>query len=172
MSGKFIGALAKEFGMNPRTLRFYEAERLLPRPARTESGYRVYGDDAARRLTLIAKAKNLGLSLKEIRQILVLRDSGRLPCDSVQQILSDHIRRINEHMAQLKAFKSDLRVMLTECRRTRKDRGGMAAQETICPVIDTFGNEKNGVTGTEVGTHAQNRLAVSRLQRLPGGRDH
>lgn len=147
MSGKLIGALAKEFRINPRTLRFYETERLLPRPARTESGYRVYGDDAARRLTLIAKAKSLGLSLKEIREILVLRDSGRLPCDSVQQILSDHIRRIDEQMAQLQAFKSDLHVMLTECRRTRKDRGGIGAQKTLCPVIETLGNGKNGRTG-------------------------
>lgn len=153
MGGKFIGELAKEFGINPRTLRFYEAERLLPRPARTESGYRVYGDDAARRLTLIAKAKNLGLSLKEIRQILVLRDSGRLPCDSVQQILSNHIRRINEQMTRLKAFKSDLHVMLAECRRARKDRrtrkdgGGITTQKTICPVIETFGDGKNGRIG-------------------------
>jgi DNA-binding transcriptional MerR regulator len=137
---KFIGALARECGVNPRTLRFYEAVRLLPRPAHTEGGYRVYGDDAAQRVTFIAKAKSLGLSLKEIGQILVLRDSGRLPCDSVQQILTGHIRRIDEQMVRLQAFKSDLHVLLTKCRRAGK--GGV--QKMICPVIETFANGKNG----------------------------
>src|SRR2546425_7339782 len=110
MAGKFIGAVAREFGMNPRTLRFYEAIRLLPRPQRAQNGYRVYSDEAAQRLAFIGKAKSMGLSLKEIHQILVLRDRGRPSCDSVQRILTDHIMRIDEQMAQLHAFKSDLHV--------------------------------------------------------------
>jgi len=130
--------------MNPRTLRFYEAVRLLPRPARTESGYRVYDDEAVQRLAFIAKAKGLGLSLKEIRQVLVLRDSGRLPCDSVQGILTDHLRRITAQMAQLRAFKSDLQVMLARCRRSRKGGTRAAASKAICPVIETPGNGANG----------------------------
>ncbi|TMJ14150.1 MAG: heavy metal-responsive transcriptional regulator [Bacillati bacterium ANGP1] len=138
MSGKFIGTLAKEVGVNPRTVRFYEAERLLPRPARTESGYRVYGDEAAQRLTFIAKAKCLGLSLREIRQILVLRDSGRWPCDSVRQILTDHLGRIDEQMARLQGFKSDLQMMLATCRRSRNSGGRIATRKTICPAIETL----------------------------------
>jgi DNA-binding transcriptional MerR regulator len=140
MTQKFIGALAKECGVNPRTLRFYEAVRLLPRPARTESGYRVYGDDAVQRVTFIAKAKTLGLSLNEIGRILALRDSGRLPCDSLQQILTGHIRRIDEQMVRLQASKSDLHVLLTKCRRAGKAR----MQKTICPLIEDFGSRKNG----------------------------
>ena len=142
MSGKFIGTLARELGVNPRTLRFYEAERLLPRPARTESGYRVYEDEAAERLTFIAKAKSLGLSLREIRQILVLRDTGRLPCDSVQQILTDHLRRIDEQMARLQGFKSDLQMMLANCRRPRKTGGRIATRRTICPAIETLAGNR------------------------------
>ena len=138
MSGRLIGTLAREVGVNPRTLRFYEAKRLLPRPARTESGYRVYEDEAAERLTFIAKAKSLGLSLREIRQILVLRDTGRLPCDSVQQILTDHLRRIDEQMARLQGFKSDLQMMLATCRRSRRTGGRIATRKTICPAIETL----------------------------------
>jgi DNA-binding transcriptional MerR regulator len=138
MGGKFIGTLAKEHGVNPRTLRFYEAERLLPRPARTESGYRVYGDEAAQRLTFIAKAKCLGLSLGEIRQILALRDTGVLPCDSVRRMFTDHLRRIDEQMARLQGFKSDLQMMLATCRRSRRSRGRIATRKTICPAIETL----------------------------------
>ena len=52
MTGKFIGTLAREFRVSSRTLRFYEAMRLLPRPARTEGGYRVYGDETAQEADL------------------------------------------------------------------------------------------------------------------------
>ena|SRR2546426_7739120 len=142
MSGRLIGTLAREVGVNPRTLRFYEAKRLLLRPARTESGYRVYEDDAAERLTFIAKAKSLGLSLREIRQILVLRDTGSLPCDSVQQILTDHLRRIDEQMARLQGFKSDLQMMLANCRRSRKTGGRIATRRTICPAIETLAGNR------------------------------
>ena len=142
MSGRLIGTLAREVGVNPRTLRFYEAKRLLLRPARTESGYRVYEDDAAERLTFIAKAKSLGLSLREIRQILVLRDTGRLPCDSVQQILTDHLRRIDEQMARLQGFKSDLQMLLANCRHPRNSGGRTVARETICPAIETLAGNR------------------------------
>lgn len=144
MTGKFIGTVAKEFGVNPRTLRFYEAVRLLRHPARTESGYRVYDDEAVRRLAFIAKAKGLGLSLEEIRQVLVMRDNGRMPCDSVQRILTDRIRRITAQVAQLRAFKSDLQAMLARCRRRRKASTRAAASKAICPVIEAPGNGANG----------------------------
>lgn len=91
MAAKFIGALAAEQGLNPRTLRYYEARGVLPLAARTMSGYRVYDEETGQRLTFITKAKSLGLTLKEIGQILALRDSGKLPCSSVQQMLQEHV---------------------------------------------------------------------------------
>ena len=67
-----IGELAKAAKLTTKTIRFYEAEGLLPNPHRTASGYRVYGLDDAGRLHFIRKAKRLGLSLEEIRSILQL----------------------------------------------------------------------------------------------------
>lgn len=85
MAKIFIGELAAQLGLNPRTLRYYENLDLLPAPSRTMRGYRVYGEETAQRLTFITKAKSLGLALKEIGQTLALRDSGELPCSSVQR---------------------------------------------------------------------------------------
>src|SRR5438876_12189888 len=98
MAARFIGELAAELGLNPRTLRYYEARGILPPAARTMSGYRVYSEDTAQRLAFITKAKSLGLTLNEIGQILALRDSGELPCSSVEQMLQEHIERINRQI--------------------------------------------------------------------------
>src|SRR5438128_2132952 len=67
-----IGDLAKRFGLNVRTLRYYEAIGLLPAPARTESGYRLYSEEDARRLGFVLQAKRVGFSLEEIRRIVQL----------------------------------------------------------------------------------------------------
>lgn len=144
MAGKFIGAVARECGMNPRTLRFYEAAGLLPRAPRSESGYRTYNDDAAKRLAFIGKAKSLGLSLREIRHILALRDSGRLSCHSVRRILMAHIIRVDEQTARLQAFKSDLQAMLANCRRKRESGTRITTQKAMCRMIETLGNGRNG----------------------------
>lgn len=148
MSGQLIGTVARAAGVNPRTLRFYETVGLLPRAARTPAGYRTYADDAVPRLAFIARAKSLGLSLKEIRGILDLRDSGRLPCASVQRVLADHIAGIDAQIARLRAFRSELGATLADWRRARPRRAGPDSpakdatqgrgRNTVCPIIESF----------------------------------
>ena len=136
MAEMFIGKLADQRGLNPRTLRYYENLGLLPAPSRTMSGYRVYGEETAQRLTFITKAKSLGLTLKEIGQILALRDSGQLPCSSVQRMLLEHIEHIDRQIAQLHALKTDLTALLNGWRLDSK-RNGTAGH--ICPRIEAYG---------------------------------
>lgn len=142
MTGKFIGAAAREFGLNPRTLRYYEAVHLLPPPTRSGGGYRIYDEEMVRRLGFIIKAKSLGLTLKEIRQIVMLGGSDRIPCDSVQEILREHVRRIDHQVAQLGTLKTDLQTALARCQRNLENDGGVTRQKTLCPVIETLGNGK------------------------------
>lgn len=59
----FIGDIAKRFGLNPRTIRYYEIIGILPKARRTESGYRIYSYETIERLEFILKAKALGLKL-------------------------------------------------------------------------------------------------------------
>ncbi len=70
-----IGELAKRAGAGIDTVRFYEREGLLPRPQRQASGYRNYEPSAVARLSFIRRAKALGFTLSEIRELLEL--SGR-----------------------------------------------------------------------------------------------
>ena len=63
---RYIGALAKATGINPKTIRYYEGIGLLPRAKRTNAGYRTYHPDDAKRLQFIKKAQTMGLSLEEI----------------------------------------------------------------------------------------------------------
>ena len=138
MIGKLIGEVARELRMNPRTLRYYEALRLLPIPPRSGGGYRLYDPEAIRRLAFIARAKALGFTLREVRQILGLRGGGGLPCDEVERILSEHVRRTDRQLVQLQALKTDLQAMLAQCRNPK--RRSAARRESICPVVESFDN--------------------------------
>ena len=73
-----IGHLAKKAGVNLETVRYYERRGLLAKPPRSLSGYRLYPAEAARRLGFIRRDRELGFSLKEIRELLSLRVSSAI----------------------------------------------------------------------------------------------
>ena len=85
--GMRIGELAARFGLNPKTIRYYEEIGLLKRADRTESGYRLYTRQDVERLGFIRRAKMLGLSLDEIRDILSVQQKGSPPCSQVLDAL-------------------------------------------------------------------------------------
>lgn len=78
MQALTIGQLAKESGVNLETVRYYERRGLLPKPPRSASAYRLFPAEATRRLRFIQRAKELGFSLKEIRELLSLLASPRM----------------------------------------------------------------------------------------------
>jgi MerR family copper efflux transcriptional regulator len=80
-----VGELARRAHVNRETVRYYERRLLLPRASRTISGYRIFSDDALRRLRFIRHAKALGFSLNEIRDLLTLRVNSIGACDRVQE---------------------------------------------------------------------------------------
>ncbi len=84
-----IGELARQSGVPATALRYYEQLGLLPEPGRTESGYRVYGEEAVDRLAFIRAAQAVGLTLAEVRQVLGVRDAGEAPCRVVTDLI-DH----------------------------------------------------------------------------------
>ena len=79
-----IGQLAKQTGLTVGTLRYYSGLELLPPVYRGENGYRYYHAHAKEQVEFIQKAQKLNSSLKEIKQILAVRDRGEQPCGLVQ----------------------------------------------------------------------------------------
>ena len=103
-----IGQLAAEFGLNPKTIRYYEAIGLLPPPERTDAGYRLYTDADVERLRFIGKAKLIGLSLDEIREIFRLRSNGEPPCGCVLSMLDQKVAAMDAQLCALEAFRQEL----------------------------------------------------------------
>jgi DNA-binding transcriptional MerR regulator len=105
-----ISQLAERVGVPATTLRFYESAGLLP-AGRSEAGYRLYGEDAVRRLAFIDAGKHLGLPLEEIAELLVTWESGacaQVKADLRPRIVS-RLAEAEHRAAELDAFTSTLR---------------------------------------------------------------
>lgn len=103
-----IGELAEATGTTTKTLRFYEDQELLTPAERTASGYRDYAPDALVRLDFIHRGQAAGLTLAQIRQILVIRDSGTPPCEHVHDLLDERLTYLDAQIAQLAALRDNL----------------------------------------------------------------
>ena len=105
----FIGEVAKRAGVSAHTIRYYEAERLIGRPARSAAGYRVYSPRVIDELAFVRRAQGLGLSLTETREILSLGRSGKSPCERVATICEMRLADIERRMDELRTFRDNLR---------------------------------------------------------------
>lgn len=103
-----IGELARRAGTTAKTLRFYEDEGLLPEPARTSSGYRDYPPDARDRVAFIRDAQAAGLTLRQIGQILDIRDSGAPPCEHVGELIDHRLADVARRIAELEQTRTHL----------------------------------------------------------------
>jgi DNA-binding transcriptional MerR regulator len=106
-----IGELAAASGLTAKTLRFYEQAGLLAAPPRTPGGYRDYPPAIIARLAFVRDAQSAGLTLAEIRGILVLRDSGEAPCTHVTGLIEQHLTDIERRLAELRTTRTALRCL-------------------------------------------------------------
>ena len=109
-----IGELAADLGLNPKTIRYYEAIGLLPAPARSPAGYRQYSGADRDRLRFIIKAKAIGFSLREIGEILALRDGGAEPCPHVWGLLDRKLVAVDAHLRLLAKVRAGLLALQAE----------------------------------------------------------
>lgn len=142
----YIGEIAKELGVSPKTIRWYEAQGLLSEPERTESGYRSYSNENIERLKFIRKAFGFGFSSKEIKDILDLRAHGAAPCDLVIELISSKISATQQQIKDLQQLEREL----TELRKnwqTKRNKGGQAVARVCACIEETVepkGRKKNG----------------------------
>jgi MerR family transcriptional regulator, Zn(II)-responsive regulator of zntA len=125
-----IGELAADVQLNPKTIRYYEEIGLLPAPRRTAAGYRQYSAADRERLRFIAKAKALGFTLREIGELLTLRDGGEEPCSYLGQLLDHKLAAIEVQLAQLTELRAEFQALRAELATT------VCSSTPICGVIE------------------------------------
>jgi DNA-binding transcriptional MerR regulator len=140
-----IGALAAAAGTTPKTIRFYEQAGLLPEPPRTASGYRDYPGSAAVRLGFVHSAQAAGLTLAEIRGILVIRDGGQPPCAHVAAVVDGHLADIERRLRELRTT----RALLRELARTAAGTDPATCDEaSICRILSQRGARPSSTSST------------------------
>jgi DNA-binding transcriptional MerR regulator len=102
-----IGELASATGVTTKTLRFYEADGLLPEPDRTAGGYRDYPTGAVDRV-FIRQAQAAGLTLAQIGQILAIRDGGEPPCGHVADLVAARLDDVEQRLEELERTRAEL----------------------------------------------------------------
>ena len=122
-----IGLLAAEFGLNPKTIRYYEAIGLLPTPQRSGAGYRLYDDTHREQLRFIGQGKAAGFTLAEMGAILTLWREGQRPCQHVLTLLDHKLTAVDEHLRRLTAFRQQLRTMRVAATETMHTSAGVCA---------------------------------------------
>lgn len=107
-------ALAKRVGLRGDTIRYYERIGLLLPAARTRAEHRRYDETAVDRLRFIQGAQRLGLRLREIGDLLTVRDTGECPCGPAEVLLRHHIAEIDGELARLSALRANLVLMANQ----------------------------------------------------------
>jgi MerR family mercuric resistance operon transcriptional regulator len=112
-----IGALAQLSGVRAETIRFYEREGVIPVARRAGAGdYRRYYASDAQRLEFVRRARDLGFSLDEVRELLALADGDpNRPCSDVNRIARAHLRQVRAKLVQLAALRDELTRLITAC---------------------------------------------------------
>ena len=150
-----IGELAKRTGFTTKTIRYYELLGLLAEPERTESGYRLYTENDVKRLEFIEKAKRLGFSLDDIRDILVLDQQQQRPCVHVLALIDQKLNQVDGVLRELKTFRKELARLRKE---SAEQLERLPADAAICGIV-------------ERGVHAKGEAALAWLEfRQPGKR--
>jgi DNA-binding transcriptional MerR regulator len=104
-----IGELATATQVPISTLRYYERAGLLSEPARTRGGYRAYPPDMAARVVFIRQAQAAELTLKQIGEVLAIRDDGKAPCSHVGDVVDDRLEEIEHRLRELRRTREQLR---------------------------------------------------------------
>jgi DNA-binding transcriptional MerR regulator len=129
-----IGQVAQQTGLSIDTIRFYEKEGLLKRSPRTEGGFRLFSLGDIETLKFVRKAQELGFSLSEIRELLILRAEHVPACSHVKELLNQKLAAVEQKIAELQSLEHSLKRALRKC--NRELRSAAPGHEECCPVLE------------------------------------
>lgn len=124
-----IGELSRRTGCNVETIRYYERAAVLPRPARSEGGHRMYGTAHVMRLGFVRRARELGFTLDEVRALLRLVDQEDHACTEARELAARHLQSVRARIADLRRMEAVLASMIECC-------SSSATPE--CPLLETL----------------------------------
>ncbi|MCS6116984.1 Cd(II)/Pb(II)-responsive transcriptional regulator [Shewanella baltica] len=128
-----IGDLAKRSGCEVVTIRYYEKEGLLPKPARSGGNFRLYNDVHIESLQFIRHCRSLDMSLSVIRVLLRLRENPTEDCGEVNARLDSHIQQVNVRVEALLRLRQYLLLLRRQCSGTRSVQAcGILHELTDC----------------------------------------
>lgn len=132
MGGFTIGAFAKSAGVRTDTIRYYERNGLLPAPARSAAGYRLYDKSDVERVRFIRKGQSLGFTLSEAAKLLALRASDTARAADVLAVTEKKIAEEMARIRELKRIKAALQRLAEKC--------PVEAPVSDCPILAHLAN--------------------------------
>jgi MerR family copper efflux transcriptional regulator len=130
-----IGQVAKQTGVTVETLRFYEKQGLIETPRRTGSGYRQYPQATLKRVRFIQNAKEVGFTLKDIAELLALRQEPGTSCPDIKLRASLKIEEVEQKIRDLSRIREALARMIVKC-----SSEGPVSQ---CPILEELDEESS-----------------------------
>ena len=125
-----IGELAKATGTKAETIRYYERQGILPAADRTDSNYRDYSQNHLAALTFVRRARGLGFSMAQVRELLALSDHDEKPCEDVDQLVRQQLSAVDSKIADLSTLREELAQLSRSC---QSDRIGE------CRIVESLG---------------------------------
>ncbi|MCU7939118.1 MAG: heavy metal-responsive transcriptional regulator [gamma proteobacterium symbiont of Bathyaustriella thionipta] len=123
-----IGQVAKETGITVETIRFYEKQGLIDTPQRTENGYRQYPQNTVKRVRFIQHAKDVGFTLKNIGELLSLRQEPGTSCTDIKLRTTEKIEEVDQKIRDLTRIREALARMVMKCTGSNEIRQ--------CPILE------------------------------------
>lgn len=132
-----IGAASKASGVSVKMIRHYEAIGLLPRAARTLANYRVYGQNDAHVLRFIRRARDLGFSMEDIKELLGLWQNKSRSSAAVKKIAGKHIDELTRKIQELNSMVATLEHLAKHCHGDHRPD---------CPILDDLSRAPSRAT--------------------------
>jgi DNA-binding transcriptional MerR regulator len=140
MRGVQIGKVASQTGVSIDTIRFYERSGLLAKPTRTEGRYRLYREQDIQHLMFIRRAQELGFSLQEIRELLLIQNEQVEPCTHVRDLIEQKLAAVSAKLEHLRTLQRELKSAYGSCTNSLAQCCG---RNEHCPVLESIAHAKD-----------------------------
>jgi Hg(II)-responsive transcriptional regulator len=131
----WISEAAEQAGVNVQTLRYYERRGLLPKPPRRTSGYREFPNEAIQIVRFIQRAQELGFSLDEVGELLLLRRNSGRNRTRIRALATRRVRDIERKISELERIRQALQTLVHACHE------GTTLE---CPIIEALAEDRHG----------------------------